>query len=58
MFTRMVDQLPPPEVLAEIDAKVDQVKMEETLMREGLAKFAEPHKALIQLIGQKRAALK
>ncbi len=58
MFTRMVDQLPPPEVLAEIDAKVDQLKMEETLMREGLAKFAEPHKALIQLIGQKRAALK
>ena len=32
--------------------------MEETLMQEGLAKFADPQKALIKLIGDKRAALK
>jgi transaldolase len=57
-FTRRVDQLPPAEVLAEIDAKVDNAKMEEVLMREGLAAFADPHKALIKLIGEKRAALK
>src|SRR5579884_3135888 len=31
-FTRQVDQLPPPEVVAEIDAKVDMQKLEETLM--------------------------
>lgn len=57
-FTKQVDKLPPAEVLADIDAKVDPKKMEETLMSEGLAKFAEPHKALLTLIGQKRAALK
>jgi transaldolase len=57
-FTRMVDQLPPTPVLEEIAAKVDQKKMEETLMREGVAKFADPHKALLKLIGQKRSALK
>jgi transaldolase len=57
-FTRQVDRLPPAEVLADIDAKVDVKKMEETLMSEGLSKFADPHKALIKLIGEKRAALK
>ncbi|MFO0936941.1 MAG: transaldolase family protein [Gemmataceae bacterium] len=56
-FTRMVDQMPPADVLADIDAKVDPVKLEETLMAEGIAKFADPHKALIQLIAKKRSAL-
>jgi transaldolase len=37
---------------------VDNAKMEEVLMSEGLAKFADPHKALIKLIGEKRAKLK
>ncbi len=55
---KMVDQLPPPEVLKEIAEKVDIQKLEETLMKEGLAKFADPQKALLKLIGQKRAALK
>jgi transaldolase len=58
MFTKQVDQMPPAEVLADIDAKVDMKKLEETLMSEGLAKFAEPHKALIALIAKKRAELK
>lgn len=53
-FTRQVDQMPPDEILAEIDAKVDMVRLEETLMREGLAKFAEPHRALLELIAAKR----
>ena len=57
-FTKQVDKLPPAEVLADIDAKVDPAKMEEVLMSEGLAAFADPHKALIKLIGDKRAALK
>lgn len=56
-FTRMVDQLPPAEVLAEIDRKVDMNLLEEVLMREGLAKFADPQKALIELVGKKRSAL-
>jgi len=56
-FTREIDQMPPAEVLAEIDAKVDVVKMEQTLMEEGLKKFADPQKALLKLIASKRAAL-
>ena len=56
-FTRKVDELPPAEVLAEIDKKVDMAKLEEVLMREGVAKFADPHKALLKLIAQKREAL-
>ncbi len=56
-FTRKVDQLPPADVLAEIDKKVDMQKLEETLMREGIAKFADPQKALLKLIAKKREAL-
>lgn len=56
-FTKMVHELPPAAVLADIDAKVDMKKLEETLMEEGLSKFAEPHKGLLRLIGEKRAAL-
>jgi transaldolase len=56
-ITRGVDRLPPPEVLAEIDAKVDMAKLEATLMEEGLKKFADPQKALLKLIAAKRAAL-
>ena len=56
-FTRMVDQLPPPEVLAEIDREVDFTRMEEVLMEEGLKKFADPQKALLKLIAEKRQKL-
>jgi transaldolase len=56
-YTRKVDQMPPPAVLGEIDAKVDQQKMEDKLMEEGTLKFADPQKALLKLIGDKRAAL-
>src|SRR5262249_50225874 len=58
MFTRMVDQLPPPAVLREIDAKVDLAKLETTLMEEGLKKFADPQKALLKLIATKRQAVR
>ncbi|HEX3871161.1 MAG TPA: transaldolase family protein, partial [Pirellulales bacterium] len=56
-FTRQIDKMPSAEVLAEIDAKVDMKKLEETLMDEGIKKFADPQKALIALIGEKRAEL-
>lgn len=56
-FTSHINELPPADVLADIAAKVDIVKLEETLMREGLAAFADPHKKLIQLISEKRAKL-
>ena len=58
MFVSHIEKMPSPEVLAEIDRKVDMAKLEETLMTEGLAKFADPQKALLKLIGEKRAALK
>ncbi|HLJ96077.1 MAG TPA: transaldolase family protein [Gemmataceae bacterium] len=56
-FTRQVDQLPPADVLAEIDRLVDIDKMEAKLMEEGIQKFADPQKALLKLIAEKRAAM-
>ena len=56
-FRRTIDEMPPAEVLAEIDAKVDVQKMEDQLMREGELKFADPQKALLKLIGDKRKSL-
>ncbi len=56
-YTRQVDQMPPAAVLAEIAKLVDVQQMEDVLMREGLAKFADPHKALLKLIGEKRQTL-
>ena len=54
LFHKRVHKLPPKAILDEIDAKVDMQQLEETLMREGLAAFADPHKALIKLIAGKR----
>ena len=56
-ITSHIDELPSAEVLAQIAKKVDIKKLEETLMQEGLAKFADPQKALLKLIAEKRAAL-
>jgi transaldolase len=56
-FTRQVDQLPAKAILDEIAAKVDLAKLEAVLMDEGVQKFADPQKALLAVIAQKRAAL-
>lgn len=56
-FTRQVDKLPPASVLADIDAKVSIEHMEETLMREGIEKFANPQKALLAQIAASRQKL-
>lgn len=56
-LTRQVDKLPPPQVLKEIEEKVNMKHLEETLMEEGLKKFADPQKALLKLIAEKRGAL-
>jgi len=56
-YERRVDAMPPQAVLDEIDREVDLARLEEVLMAEGVAKFADPHKALIELIGQKRGEL-
>jgi len=56
-LTRRVDQMPPHHVLEEIDELVDFARLEEVLMEEGVAKFADPQKALLALISEKRLAL-
>lgn len=56
-FTRQVDQLPAAEVLAEIASKVDMAKLEQVLMDEGIQKFADPQKALLKVISEKRSSL-
>ncbi|MDZ4817958.1 MAG: transaldolase family protein [Planctomycetota bacterium] len=56
-FTRQVDKLPPQAVLDEIASKVDIQHLEKTLMEEGIAKFADPQKALLKLIADKRKSL-
>jgi transaldolase len=56
-FTRQVDKLPPKEVLTEIESLVDIDHMEDTLMEEGIKKFADPQYALLALLREKRAAL-
>lgn len=56
-YTRQVDKMPPQAVVEEIARKVDQAKLEQVLMAEGTAKFAEPHKALLKLIAEKRKSL-
>ncbi len=54
-LTRHIDELPSREVLDEINTKVDFAKLEDVLMHEAVIKFADPQKALIQLIAAKRA---
>jgi transaldolase len=56
-FTRQVDQFPEASLLEEIDREVDFEQLERVLMEEGLKKFADPQKALLELIQNKRAAL-
>jgi transaldolase len=56
-FTRQVDKLPPQAVLDDIDRLVSIKHLEETLMSEGLKKFADPQKALLALIAKKRSEL-
>ncbi len=56
-FSPQIAKLPPNEVIAEIDEKVDFKHLEETLMLEGIAKFANPQLELLNLIRQMREAL-
>ncbi|MGC4006146.1 MAG: transaldolase family protein [Pirellulales bacterium] len=56
-FTKQIDKLPSAEILADIDAKVKIAHLEETLMNEGLQKFADPQKALLKQIADKRKSL-
>jgi transaldolase len=57
-ITRHIDDMPPQEVLNEIERLVDIQHMEDVLMKEGIDKFADPQHALLKLIAEKRKALK
>jgi len=57
-ITRQVDKLPSKEILSDIDKMVDIDHMEQVLMEEGIKKFADPQKALLALIAEKRKSLK
>jgi transaldolase len=56
-ITRHIDEMPPADVLAEIDKKVNMKHLEEVLMDEGIKKFADPQKKLLALIAKKRKEL-
>ncbi|QDV71852.1 transaldolase family protein [Botrimarina mediterranea] len=56
-FPRRVDEMPSPAVQTAIDAGVDFNHLHDTLMREGVQKFADPQKALLEAIASKRAEL-
>jgi len=58
VFTRQVDRMPPAEAVEEIDRLVDMDRLEAALMAEGIAKFANPQKALLALVVNKRAAMR
>ena len=56
-FTARIKEMPQAEQLNEIDCTVDIDKLEAVLMDEGLQKFADPQKALLALIAEKRQML-
>jgi transaldolase len=56
-FSRQVDRPLPEEIVAEIHGKINMQTLEATLMAEGSKKFAEPQKAVLALLNQKRQQL-
>lgn len=56
-YIRTVDIMPPQNIIDEIHSKVDMHKLEETLLREGTAKFAKPMHGLLDRIAAKRREL-
>ena len=57
VYTRRIEQMPSPSIVSEIDKKVDMVALERVLIEDGIQKFVQPQKALLQIITQKRASL-
>lgn len=52
-FTAAIAILPSEAVLQSIDSQVDFAKLEDFLMTDGIKKFADPQKALLQVFGSK-----
>ncbi|QDU78732.1 Transaldolase [Polystyrenella longa] len=57
VFKPLLHELPEQSFVDQLYADVDYQKMEDVLMEEGLKKFADPQKALLAKIAEKRAAL-
>ena len=57
VYERTIDQMPPQDVLDEIDQKVDFTAMHQALMSEGVKKFTDPQNALLTLIKERRESL-
>lgn len=57
-YAPRVGQLPAAAVLDEIDREVDMGRLHDVLMAEGVRKFAEPGQALLELIADKRRAMR
>ena len=57
VITSQIRDMPEETVLADIDQHVDFDKLESTLMEEGIRKFADPHKGLLEVIAEKRSQL-
>lgn len=53
-FTPQLEQMPPAEIVAELDRAVDMHRLEGVLMREGIEKFVAPQKALLAVIASRR----
>lgn len=51
-FEKKIDTMPAESIVMEIEAKVDWQELEKDLMSEGLIKFAQPQKELVQMIEQ------
>jgi transaldolase len=56
-YTPKLKEPIPEDLGAEIDQKVDMALLEKDLLSDGVAKFAQPHKELLDLIKQKRDSL-
>jgi transaldolase len=55
-FAPQVHKLPPDALVEEIDRLVNMEKLEATLMSEGIEKFAQPQRALLALVAERRLA--
>ena len=56
-FDRQVDRLPAAAIVDELNSATNMQHLHDTLMAEGIAKFAAPQKQLLATIGRKRQAL-
>jgi transaldolase len=54
-YGRGVDRMPPQGMVNEIDSKLNVAAMEEFLMKEGIAKFAGPQRAMLRHIAARRS---